>query len=340
LPKLSPPPQPPPSLPSPDLLPALTGGMWLDDGSGAVQPAADAPEFTIDGKAKGDAPVNARFSTCLTSGQYFEVDILELSSSCFLGVTTEASFKQGYYCKGLFFGGNLSTGSALVRQAFGERFEKGMKIGVLTEFEGSTITVTFYQDGRCLGPAFVSKRLTDKEVFPVVQASSDGDRFAIRFLESAPAVRTREPKGGGVAHPAEGNWALQRLNVGPELGEFPLASKMEGEEVTLKVEADKPGSFHLSARVCNHLRMVTSSQPDESLAPFDKITPGPVMSTMMMGPEGMMEVESAISTGLESVHKWLAKDGTLLLVGPAVEMSFVPKVDGEEGLPATEVELP
>lgn len=314
--------------------------MWIDDGSGCIKCEPDSPEFCVEGKPNGDSPVNARWSACLASGQYFEVDILEHAQSTFLGVATEEGFAQGYKCKGLFFGRNLSDGGGLVREGFGENFSKGMKIGVLTEFEGETIKLTFYQDGRCLGPGFASKRKTDRPVYPVVKAGHDGNRYAIRFPESAPAERTRQPKGGGAAHPAEGTWLLKRLNVGPELGEFPLAEKMQGEGVALKIEAVAPSTFHFSGRVVNRLNTKGKSEPDESLAPFDKLTTQPVACTMMMGPEGMMETEAAVAEALGSLHKWKASDGELLLVGPTAEMFFVSKADDPDRLPATEVELP
>jgi len=283
--------------------------------------------------------VNALFDQSLTSGQYFEIDVLELKESVFVGVTTKEAFAEGYKCKGLFFGRNLSNGGALVRQAFGEAIATGQKIGVLTEFDASNATVTFYQDGRCLGPAFVATRRTDGAIFPVVHTSSIGDKFGIRFLD-APAERKRQGKGAAPAHPAEGVWALQKLFTGPELGEVPLAEKMEGQEVTLKVEGDGPGSFRFSARVLNTLNMTATSEPDQSLEPFEKLVPSMVVGTKMMGPEGMMEVEGIVGDGLGKLHKWLARPGSLLLTGATVEMCFAPKADGHEGLPATEVELP
>jgi len=240
------------------------------------------------------------------------VEALALGESCFIGVATEEGFGQGWKIKGLFFGGNLSDGGGLVRQRFGEWIKQGMKIGVLVEYDSEAITVTFYQDGRCLGPAFKAKRLSSGEVFPVVKANRDGDRFAISFPEAPPAARAREPPGGGQAHPAEGTWALERLSVGPELGEFPLAARMEGHgPARLTVEAAEPGTFRLCFRVANSLSTRVACEQDPALAPFEKLKPGPVASTRMMGPEGMMQVEAAVAEGLEGLGKWLCRDGGL-----------------------------
>jgi len=314
--------------------------MWQDDSSGLVKPVPDSAEFIVEGKPSG-SPVNALYSQPLSSGQYFEIDVLELQENVGIGVTTQEAFGPGWGCKGLFFNGNLSNGSALVRSSFGEQIKKGMQVGVLTEFDSETVSVVFYQDGRCLGPAFISKRLSGAEIFPVVHTSHEGDRFGIRLLESAPSVRTRQPKGGGTLHPAEGVWTLKQIFVGPELVQFPLTAKMgEGSEVTLKVEAIDAGSFHFSARVVNKLNFSVVVAPDDALAPFEKLTPGLVMATKMMGPPGMMEVEKEVASGFEALFKWLARDGKLTLTGPTVEMSFVPQVGGTEALPAIEIELP
>lgn len=315
--------------------------MWLDDGSGSVNCFTDAPEFEIVGRAKGDSPTNARCTTSLSSGQYFEVDVLELQKSCFIGVSSSQGFAQGYKCKGLFFGGpgNLSSGGALVRGGFGEKITKGMVIGVLVQISAEAVTVTFYQNGRCLGPGFVAERSTPAEVFPVVSASSDGDRFAIRFPETAPDIRDRQPQGGGASHPAQGAWALEKLMVGPELGEFPLSDKMEGRMVVLTVEEVGPGKFRFSVKVCNNMRAEASSQADESLAPFESLKVGRPMSTKMMGPPGPMEVENLIGEGLGKLFKWLASGNCLLLVGPDIELSFCPH-SCDEIRPATDVKLP
>jgi len=318
--------------------------MWHDDGSGAVKSHGEADEFVVEGKAAGDSPVNARFSSALATGQYFEIEVRELKQGCFVGIATEDGFAKGYKIRGLFFGGNLSEGSSLVRQNFGDRPTKGMILGALVEYDDEAVTITFYQDGRCLGPAFVAKRLTSAEIFPVVKASSDGDRFAIRFPDTLPTGRVREPKAGSAsAHFAEGNWFLKRMSVGPELGEFPLAAKMQGREVRLKVEAVGPQSFRLFSKVANTLRAQATSKEDDALKPFEGLTVGPVMSTMMMGEESVMEVEKALKDSLEQLHKWLVADGQLLMVGPAAELSLAPAGDdgGDAGgLPATEVDLP
>jgi len=304
---------------------------WVDDGSCAVK--VDGEECKIDGAPAG-SPANAYFGKPLSSGDYFEIDILETKQSPFIGITSSAAFAEGWKCKGLLFGGpgNLSDGSALVRGEFGEEIKKGMTVGTLLKMDSGSITVTFYQEGRCLGPAFIAKRLSDAAIFPLVHGR-DGDHFRIRFPDTVPTMESRQAKSGEAVHPAEGTWALKQLCVGPELHEFPLAAKMEGETVMLKITETSP-TFSFSARVINNLNFVATSMADAGLAPFEKLEiPGPLISTQMMGPESMMEVETKISEGLQNLHKWLPRSDSLLMVGPATEMSFTRFL--EESIPAS-----
>ena len=63
-------------------------------------------------------------------------------------------------------------------------------------------------------------------------AEDDGDKFRIE-VKSAPAGKEREDKVK--THFAEGAWKLERLMLGPELGEYPL-SKLE-KPVTCQIKA-------------------------------------------------------------------------------------------------------
>ena len=42
---------------------------------------------------------------------------------------------------------------------------------------------------------------------------------------------------------------------------------------------------------------------------------------MMMGPEDVMEAERKISEAMPTVSKWFARDDTLTITGPTIEMS-------------------
>ncbi|CAJ1430576.1 unnamed protein product [Effrenium voratum] len=122
---------------------------------------------------------------------------------------------------------------------------------------------------------------------------------------------------------ATGNWRLEKLFMGAELGEYPLAEKMKGRPVTASIR-EKDGKIQISMRIVNTLNFFATSKADTSLAPFDALTiTGPGISTMMAGPESMMQTEGAVSRALPSVRKWLVKDGKLIISGPTMEMTFV-----------------
>lgn len=332
--------------------------MWADDGQNAVQEGAAPNEMIVQGKPSAGTPVNARFTTAVTpEAGYFEIDVLNCGDGAFVGVTSTAGFKKGWGCKGLLFGGNLSSGNALVRGNFGERLATGMTVGVLTEFVGGGATervrVTFWQDGKCLGPAFLSQMTDpDSEIFPLVHANKEGDKFAIRFGE-APAHRTRgataAAEGGGApaGHPAVGHWVLTDLMVGPELGAFPLEERTRGKQITFEVDpsdSGQPDAFDISAQIVNPCSVQVTSAPDAALEPFDRLTPGAVRAGRMMGPPEMMEVEEQICRGLGELQKWVVAEGKLMLSGPTAEMAFKPADPGAGGddgdLPAMDVALP
>jgi len=326
---------------------------WIDDGQDAVKPGATPEEFVVEGKPRSGTPVNARFSTAVTpENSYFEVDCINVSDGAFIGITTAASFKKGWGCKGLLFGRNLSSGGALVREGFGETVTSGSTVGVLTDFIGEEaarkVQVTFWQSGKCLGPAFLSTMTNpEAEVFPMVHTSKEGDKFAIRFGP----VPDMESSGGAAAGPTDprvGSWALTALRVGPELGQIDLEDKLGGVRalrhgVIVKISlGESPGEFQFAWRVVNNCGATAISSADDRLAPFDKLEPGKVMSTMMMGPEELMEVEQQLKEGFEGVHKWICDAGALLLNGPTIEMELAPAgadAGSVGSLPATEVDL-
>ncbi|CAJ1438957.1 unnamed protein product, partial [Effrenium voratum] len=296
------------------------------------------------------------------------------------------SFKAGYKCRGLFFGGpgNLANGGGGKKFAWAEPVKRGDVIGVLVQAEApssklqaavkdSKLTMTVYQNGRCLGPAFEAA-YSGSKIFPVVQAKSAGDVFRIATDLPAPNVTVQalgwqclvlkpsdlccEVRCGKLqldcccgwqaqycrpqycwfvhvpwprfdalqhrqchilpalqltlrAHELEhlashlalewfgcGNWTLEKLFMGAELGEYPLAEKM----VTATIQ-EQDGKFQISMRVVNILNFG--------------------VSTMMAGPETMMQTEGAVSRALPSVRKWLAQDGKLIISAPTMEMSFI-----------------
>lgn len=319
---------------------------WLDDGAGHISAEAGSPSFTVAAGKSGGTPANALYDRPLASGEYFAVDVqaLERGGGAFVGLTTKASYGQGYKCKGLFFGRNLSDGSALVRGGFGEEVVQGQRIGVLAEFDDKSVSVTFWQGDRCLGHAFQAARESTEAIYPVVHASAAGSAFEISFPGAAPPARTRQPLP--TTHSCEGFWALQDLSVGADMAAVPVSERMgaKGKLVSLRVqrsgaaEAGEAASFRLSTRVCNTVSCSGTASPDPSLeAPFERLALGPAMSTRMMGPAGAMEVERALTDAFGRVDRWaVLPDGSLRMEGAEAAATFAPAAeDCESEGPAT-----
>ena len=220
----------------------------------------------------------------------------------------------------------MSNGSAALRTQFGSEVSKGSVIGILVELS-EILTLTVYQNGRCLGPAFKAKRAGQAQVFPLVQAKKDGDTFRIDF-KTPPKVRTREPIK--TEKSVEGVWKIEQMFVGPELGEYPVSEKMKQEPVVLKVAARQDGSLQINAKVVNNMTFSASSTVDASLAPFDALTVSPGMSTLMAGPESMMDAESKLSSGLAGARKWIVSDDRLLINGPTFEIACAPFTESHD----------
>merc|ERR1712071_262068 len=88
-------------------------------------------------------------------------------------------------------------------------------------------------------------------------------------------------------------------------GEYELADEGKGK-VTLRIKADGDGKWRVQAKVCNNMNCVVT----EADGVF---TPGPVMSTRMMPPPDMQELENEISKLLSELTK-ISKDGDMVVI--------------------------
>jgi hypothetical protein len=128
---------------------------------------------------------------------------------------------------------------------------------------------------------------------------------------------------GRVSSLAEGWWHLQKLQIGPELHEFPLASKMDGHVVSMQVGVNGSGPLTFATKVVNALRFKATLVPNsESQFPFEALHVKPGPATKMMGPPGMMAAEAALASGFLEVDRWLVDGDKLLIQGHTVEMTF------------------
>merc|ERR1711874_734393 len=108
-----------------------------------------------------------------------------------------------------------------------------------------------------------------------------------------------------MGHPAEGTWILDTMFVGPELGDFPLESKMGGKKISMEVSNLHGESHRFTVKVVNVLMFdATPALYNIDIAPFERLRIEGRAGTKMMGPPEMMETENALSTGLSGANKW------------------------------------
>lgn len=279
-------------------------GAWRDDGSNSIEDLGSSfrvrPVRHVSAPVRPPrGPVNALFAVPLESASYFEVTCKEFSGAPFVGIATEAGLAPGYKCKGLFYGGpgNLSDGSAALRTNFGDEVHQGDVIGVLIQRDGARLRMILYHNARCLGTAFETS--TESTIYPVVQAKDEGDLFSIDFKE-APTSQTRQ-----IADGKSGQWKLEQV-LYPELLEVPLKIRC-----LLTVREEK--EIGLVLKVVNLLRFQGSEETE-------RLTIEGYSSTMMAGPEDLMELEHRLAAALKSIRQWTVTDNSLLLTGPGVQI--------------------
>mmetsp|Transcript_18580 Transcript_18580/g.21351 ORF Transcript_18580/g.21351 Transcript_18580/m.21351 type:complete len:132 (-) Transcript_18580:67-462(-) len=115
-----------------------------------------------------------------------------------------------------------------------------------------------------------------------------------------------------------GDWLLQKAFVGPELTEFPLPT---AKKYILKISTTEEGSYNLLIKVGNTIRtsMKVLGKDDDNL--FDKIQVKPPMSSRMMPPPELFELESYLTTSLPTFFKMIVSDdGNLIMTGETSEL--------------------
>lgn len=336
---------------------------WLDDGSERIQDKGGG-EFAVVGEpVKGDKKFNALCEMPFAEGKhYFQAEVLE-GEGCWVGITTRAGFGAGYKLKGLFYGGpgNLSNGSAGLRQGFGERIKQGDVVGMKLDLTNPTaVGISLWHGERSLGEAFAEcTRQEGAAVFPVVSAGRVGTRVRLSMRAKPLTAAAAAP-----AHWAEGMWALDKLvdngNDQDIAGMFvgfggKGAGKGKGKGApgpVLKVSkppAAGPGEFQLSMQVCNNLHFRAATPAGASYQqvpnPQEQLNISPGMSTRMMGPPPLMDLERMICAGMPGVTAWRLTGGGTdaarleLLVGSVVQMGFARHTIAPEG-PVTDQALP
>ena len=304
---------------------------WKEDGSSGNKVEIQDSEVTISSKSSG-TPFNIMFKTSPNDSakphvdlSYFEVVILEnQQGKPAIGWVTKSEFQPGWKCKGMFYNGNTTNGSAAKTVAFGEYTKKGMTVGSLLENDGSSCNVYFFVNGQCLGCAFslTQKKLVKSRRYPCLHISGEA-KVQWNIPENVPRQRQRD-QSNYPNEPYKGDWQLTKIVL--DGSEFPLPC-----EVTASLDRDTPLDTVLRFSLCvgNTLRTgitLTGSIDERS----QSVTMGPIASTLRGSPPHISEAENKIRSALPKVTKIIVqKSGndsskSLIMNGSGVELTFKP----------------
>lgn len=300
---------------------------WIGDGSDASTLEEVTGDTINIASARSGTPFNVRLESGSSSDLYYEVNVVDLprGSSLGVGLVSQDKFRPGWKTKGYFYNGNVSNGSAGLIMSFGPRIAPGDTVGVLLRRLDGVAEIVFYHNRRCLGAAFSVK--DSSELFPCLHV---GGSAKVKVTSgTAPNIITRE--NASLGDPYSGNWEIKRLFVGPDLGEFPLT---DTARFKLTLEKTKEKQYSLMVKVANTFS--TAIELGDKLEAFDsiKFLCGCASTRMMPHPE-LIELEKLIgkelnggdneSRGLKKMM--VSSDGSLLISGPIMEMSFVRHVE-------------
>ncbi|KAH0473542.1 MAG: uncharacterized protein KVP18_001439 [Porospora cf. gigantea A] len=260
-------------------------------------------------------PLNARLDPAVEPTHlYFETTVVEGTGNLAVGFVREAEFLPGWKTRGMFYNGNLSNGSSLVKGSFGPFPQKGDKVGVMVVRTDALAEMVVYVNGRCLGVGFRVPMANDTILFPAIHVSGELS-VRIEFPESLPTVIDRERET--FSDPYEGEWALEHVFHGAELHPWEIPEPCRTTKPIWHLSKSANSTYRLSIKVGNGLGTeVTVLGQDEG---FLRVQLGPFMGTMMYpGPE-LAKMEQFISAEAPTVMKANVTDDTLIFTGPSVE---------------------
>ena len=158
------------------------------ENTSAVDVNGDTIKCTKDGYY--GSPINVMYNDPANrNGQYFwQLEFKELDTqgggSASVGLTTQEGFQDGWGLKAmkylgkslqirkfkllcsLFISGNLSDGSALLVQSFGDQIKQNDKVGILLQLTDTELKMYLYHNERPLGLAFHIQSPYPKPLFP------------------------------------------------------------------------------------------------------------------------------------------------------------------------------
>ena len=257
---------------------------WKQDGTDKLSVNGAKVQYNGEGGSKG----NALWSEGGTGFWEFKISGV---SGTWVGVSGESRFAPGYGMKGLFYGGpgNLSDGNSLVTGHWGPEFGDGDVIGMRLEQDGDKVNIAFSKNGEGLGVAFDISGWSGEELKPAVSMDKEGQGVEISS-GVLPSLDSLKGSAAGAGNSIEGNWE----------GRFKLQVEKTGDK-----------TWRVGAKVGNSMSC-TVTETD------GKFTPGPVMSTKMMPPPHLLQLEQEVSSILENLTGLKREGEHLVLEGAGI----------------------
>ncbi len=253
------------------------------------------------------SPINVLYKDPANkNGQYFwQVEFQGLDSqssgSGSVGLTTDQAFKAGWGLKAMKYLGNLSDGSGLLVQAFGDRIKQNDKVGLLLELTDADLKLYIYHNDQPLGLAFHVQSPYPKPLYPgkfqrnlivkfscyflVVSFNSNGT-VKISRSQQIPSTLNR---GSGQFTGIEGHWKIAKNPQNPE-----------SVGVEFEIKKQNQNSYRLHSRVVNNLNCTLEYNPSNN-----QVKVSPIMSTLMAGPPEQMKKENVVNqliSGIQSLE--------------------------------------
>jgi len=273
---------------------------WTGDSSGLLLVEGD--KVTLQGKTKGDTKANGIWTGESRCWRWS----VHQGKGMWLGVGTEDKFGPGYSLKGLMYGGpgNLSDGGSLVTGGWGPKIQQGDLVDMRLTLEEDRIKLEFGHNNSYLGTAFDISGWTGGQLRPVVSLSSSGDSVSIKNITDEEFPKEMIAKN---SENVEGIWS----------------NTTEIYSLSLSAVENSSTNFRLSVCVVfgNTMSGSVEVQDDGSW----KVS-GPMMTTQMMPPSDIYEVEKRVFKQFERLSN-IKRDGDDLVVtfGSGEQLKFDPQ---------------
>ena len=275
---------------------------WVGDGSEGSTLTQEGNTVEIGSKTSG-TPFNARLDNEKCASDYFvQVSITRLKGSLSIGAVCKDEFKSGWKCKGLFYNGNLTNGSAALKTSWGPRFATGDSLGMRVS-RGDALEVTFYKNGECLGTGFQLAGNT-ATYYPCLHVSGSA-LVDVEIPEQLPSteIKAKTPTGFFGDWRFEKAWnGEQEVNV-PEGRKLSLAKAKGGIQITCKIGNNVSGNAKVIEETNTSMTVET----------------GPFMMTRMMPPPEFRPLENLVSSKKITTIE-LEEDTKLKLSGPELKV--------------------